>query len=63
MKGIAEANRLNASGVASKECVLRVHLVPALGATSRWITTQSVRLESGGGRKLHRPRDVCGSVV
>ena len=31
MKGTAEANRLNASGVASKECVLRVHLVPALG--------------------------------
>jgi hypothetical protein len=27
----AKANRLKASGIASKECALRIHLVPALG--------------------------------
>src|SRR3954467_15937847 len=31
LEGHAKANRLKASGIASKECALRIHLVPALG--------------------------------
>jgi hypothetical protein len=31
LEGHATANRLKPSGIASKECALRVHLVPALG--------------------------------
>jgi len=44
VKGIAEANRLNASGLASKECVLRLHLLPALGDKPLGaITTEDVQ--------------------
>jgi hypothetical protein len=44
----AKANRLKASGIAAKECVLRIHLVPALGDKPlASITTEDVqRLKS-----------------
>jgi integrase len=44
IEGHAKANRLKASGVASKECVLRLHLVPALGDKPLGaITTEDVQ--------------------
>jgi len=44
IEGHAKANRLKASGVASKECVLRLHLVPALGDKPlAAITTEDVQ--------------------
>jgi hypothetical protein len=40
----AKANRLKASGIASKECALRIHLVPALGDKPlAAITTEDVQ--------------------
>jgi len=42
--GHAKANRLKASGLASKECVLRLHLLPALGDKPLGaITTEDVQ--------------------
>jgi integrase len=44
LEGHAKANRLKASGVASKECALRIHLVPALGDKPlAAITTEDVQ--------------------
>src|SRR3954468_23302358 len=44
IEGHAKANRLKASGIASKECVLRIHLVPALGDKPlATITTEDVQ--------------------
>ena len=44
LDGYAKANRLKPSGIAGKECVLRIHLVPALGDTAlASITTEDVQ--------------------
>ena len=44
LEGHAKANRLKASGIASKECALRIHLVPALGDKPlAAITTEDVQ--------------------
>jgi hypothetical protein len=53
LEGHAKANRLKASGVASKECALRIHLVPALGDKPlAAITTEDVQhLKSSLGTK------------
>ena len=43
VEGHAKANRLKASGIASKECVRRIHLVPALRVKPlATITTEDV---------------------
>ena len=53
LEGHAKANRLKASGIASKECALRIHLVPALGDKPlATITTEDVQhLKSALGTK------------
>src|SRR5262249_48852574 len=53
LEGYAKANRLKASGVASKECALRIHLLPALGDKAlATITTEDVQhLKSALGTK------------
>jgi hypothetical protein len=53
LEGYAKANRLKASGVASKECALRIHLVPTLGDKPlAQITTEDVQqLKSTLGTK------------
>ena len=44
VEGYARANRHKPSGVAAKESILRVHLVPALGTTKLdAITTEAVQ--------------------
>lgn len=44
IEGHAKANRLKASGIASKECVLRIHLLPVLGDKPlAAITTEDVQ--------------------
>jgi len=44
IEGHSKANRLKASGIASKECVLRIHLVPTLGDKPlAAITTEDVQ--------------------
>jgi hypothetical protein len=44
LDGYAKANRLKPSGIAGKECVLRIHLVPALGDKPlASITTEDVQ--------------------
>jgi hypothetical protein len=57
LEGHARANRLKASGIASKECALRVHLVPALGDKPlAAITTEDVSSSSPRSARNHRRR-------
>jgi hypothetical protein len=55
LNGYARANRLKPSGVAAKELILRVHLVPALGPTGLdAITTETVQRLKGKLRIEHQ---------